>query len=139
MNGISLKGGAKIAVEHEHFREGVRILFWDDDTYYTCQFTSIPMTDETKAVNLNEPFFRMSNAEAQTLTEALHMAGFRPRDGQGTTSQIEALQANLNDLRGMVQIESSHVAQFFQLMGVRTVPVAEIESAKPDLDSEKTE
>lgn len=48
---------------------------------------------------LGEPTLLMTNAEAQTLMDALWNAHVRPTSGQGSAGQLAAVQAHLQDMR----------------------------------------
>lgn len=117
IGGITGKPGAKIAVEHEYFRGGVRVLLWNEDCYYRCTFEQVPH-DDTMSMPVDESFLRFSTEEAQALCQALSDAGFKPDGGSGGPAQIEALKANLNDIRQMVSIETGHVTRLLTAVGM---------------------
>jgi hypothetical protein len=51
---------------------------------------------------LVEPVMRFSNAQATNLMDELWAAGVRPSDGTGSTGQLAATQAHLQDMRTLV-------------------------------------
>ena len=117
-NGVTGKPGARIAVEHEHFRDGVRVLLWNEDSYYRCTFEQVPH-NEGVVVPTNDSFLRFSNDEAQALCQALHDSGFKPSNGSGNPAHISALEANLNDLRQVTGLAHQNQQQLFMLLGIR--------------------
>jgi len=139
-HGITGKPGTKIAVEHEHFRGGVRVLLWNEESYYRCSFEQVPH-DDTMSTPRDESFLRVSVEEAQALCQALSDAGFKPEGGSGGPAHIEAIQQNANDLRMMLSIEGSHIARLFMLLGVKPAepkPSTEDDGKQKDSTDEDT-
>lgn len=92
--------GTKIAVEREQIRQGIRILMWNDRFYYTCVFTQHEITQATVATDaVDADLFRMHNAEAQALCQALHDAGFKPEGGEGTSAHVQSMKDHIEDLQ----------------------------------------
>lgn len=50
-----------------------------------------------------EPSVRLSEEQAQKLTNDLWIAGYRPSSGAPSTGQIEATNKHLNDMRRIVE------------------------------------
>lgn len=137
IGGITGKPGAKIAVEHEHFRDGVRVLIWNEEFYYRCTFEQVPH-DQTMTVPNDESFIRFTNAEAQALCQALSDAGFKPDDGSGNPAHVRALESNLNDVRQMVSIETGHVTRLLSSVGLPQLEQPRIEPEPKDDDITRT-
>ena len=64
---------------------------------------------------------KLTNDEKQKLADDLHQAQVFPSrlQGAGSPAHIEAINANLNDLRQMVAVEANNVSQFFGVLGTR--------------------
>lgn len=107
ISGITGKPGAKIAVEHEHFRGGIRVLLWNDDCYYRCTFEQVPH-EPTMSVPTDESFLRFSHDEAKRLAQALYDAGIRPDTSMGEPMPTMFAQSeHIGDLRKSVEAQGT--------------------------------
>jgi len=50
-----------------------------------------------------ESYLRLSEEDAQKLMDKLYDCGLRPTQSHGSPGQIQAMEANLSDLRGIVK------------------------------------
>lgn len=55
--------------------------------------------ERTKRGLVTEPCVRLEQNEAQQLFDLLWREGYRPKDGTGNTSHIEAIKYHLEDMR----------------------------------------
>lgn len=59
--------------------------------------------------------------DRQRLMDQLHADGVYPSRliGSGTPAHVEAINANLNDLRGLLQLNAVTMGKFYELIGAR--------------------
>ena len=58
-----------------------------------------------------EAYIRLSIEDAQMLMDKLYDCGLRPTQSHGSPGQIQAMEANLNDLRGLVKSLMTRIGQ----------------------------
>jgi len=70
-------------------------------------------------MNVEEVFSKLTKDEQQQLIDQLHAAGVYPSRliGMGSPAHVEAINANLNDLRGILQLNAVTMGKFYELIG----------------------
>ena len=58
-----------------------------------------------------QSFIRLSSEDAQTLMDRLYDCGLRPTQSHGSPGQVQAMEANLSDLRWIVKLMISFVTK----------------------------
>ena len=85
---------------------------------------------------------KLTDDERQETLDALHQAGVYPSrlNGAGSPAHVEAVNANLNDLRNMLRVEIDTVNKFFEVLGLRKQPAPTLTPApgQPKLPDEKS-
>lgn len=75
-------------------------------------------------MDIDELLRGLIEEDRQRLMDQLHADGVYPSRliGTGTPAHVEAINANLNDLRGLLQLNAVTMGKFYELIGVRPGP-----------------
>lgn len=85
--------------QRDVYRRGVSLYILDDG----LPVTLMAAKHEDHHPQMMAPVaWQMSDAEAQDLMQALWDQGYRPNSGEGTSAQVDAMRAHLEDMRTLV-------------------------------------
>lgn len=67
---------------------------------------------------------KLSAAERQSLANDLQQADIFPKPlrGMGMPAHVAAINANLNDLRQVIAMQSANLSRFYELVGPKNPP-----------------
>ena len=87
-------------------------------------------------MDLQKVFAQLTPEEKQELMDELHADGVYPSRliGSGTPAHVEAINANLNDLRGVVQLNAVTMGKFYEVISPRTIVPIQPEEIKKEPD-----
>lgn len=96
----------EIRFHYAPWKNGYEVVFFDQCGGKTFIGAPVVMAEKKSRIANIEPTAMMSYDAMQGLFNELWKAGFRPKDGSGNTSTIEALHYHLEDMRRLVFGES---------------------------------
>ena len=84
---------------------------------------------------LSKLISNLSADERQSLVDELHHAAIYPSrlKGMGTPAHVEAINANLNDLRQIMAMQSANISRFYEIVAPRVAA-----QRKPPADQDRT-